>query len=285
MFKYILMVFTGACCYGILSTLVKLTYREGYNAAQVSFLQALLGALVLWIIVFIKEKSKLQFRATFPVLLAGAAIGCTTWLYYLSVQYIDASVAIIMLMQFTWITVALDWLILKNAPDARLISAILFILTGTLLAAGIHDTQKTVSLKGLLMGFGSAVAYALYIVANSRAGLQMPSILRSAIMVTGAVLFIAVVNFRLLSTGITTSGVLWKWISLLTLFGTIIPPLLFARGIPKIGASLSSVLMVAEMPVALICARLVLHEQVLPLQWAGIVLMLGAILYLKANRK
>ncbi|HEX6429060.1 MAG TPA: hypothetical protein VF008_15295, partial [Niastella sp.] len=90
MSKYILMVFTGACSYGILSTLAKLSYKEGFNAAQVSFVQALIGALVLWSMVILQERrssgkeqaSPITAKTLLLLLLTGSAIGLTTFLYY-----------------------------------------------------------------------------------------------------------------------------------------------------------------------------------------------------------
>jgi drug/metabolite transporter (DMT)-like permease len=292
MSKYILMVFTGACSYGILSTLVKLSYKDGFTAAQVSFVQAVLGALVLWSLVITQKKNssnkqaaKISLRTWLLLLNTGAAIGLTTFLYYLSVKYIPASIAIIILMQFTWITVLLDWLLLKNAPGLRLFIAIICVLIGTVLATGGIDLAKSLSFKGICIAFASALLYAVYIVANSKTGAAIAPVKRSAIMVTGAAAGIFIVNCHNLTCGIPYSVSFFKWICLLALFGTIIPPLLFAVGIPKIGASVSSVLMVAEMPVAIICASVLLHESIHGIQWAGIFLMLCAIVYLNLNSR
>ena len=293
MSKYILMVFTGACSYGILSTLAKLSYKEGFNAAQVSFVQALTGALVLWVMVILQEKGSPGKKQALPVtgktllllLLTGATIGLTTFLYYLSVQYIPASVAIVALMQFTWMTVLLDWYLLKNAPGALLLIAIAFILGATVMASGGPDSIKTLSLTGISVALASALFYAFYIVANSKAGKEIPTIKRSAIMVTGAAIAIFLVNCYKLRDGIPISFSFFKWTGLLALFGTIIPPLLFAKGIPKVGASISSVLMVAEMPVAIICSSLLLKEPIHCIQWAGMAIMLGAIVYLNIKSR
>jgi drug/metabolite transporter (DMT)-like permease len=287
MSKYILLVFAGACSYGILSSLVKLSYAEGFNAAQLSFVQALLGAGVLWVIVFLQEKktTAISVKNWMLLLLTGAAIGLTTFLYYLSVKYIPASIAIIILMQFTWITVLLDWYLLKNTPNARLLISIACILVGTVLATGGMTAAKALSFKGICIAFASALLYALYIVANSKVGKDIPSIKRSAITVTGAAGSILVINCHYLAGGLPLSIDFFKWTSLLALFGTIIPPVLFAKGIPKIGASVSSVLMVAEMPVAIICASLLLKETIHCIQWAGIVIMLCAIIYLNLHSR
>ncbi|WP_205514542.1 EamA family transporter [Longitalea arenae] len=292
MSKYILMVFTGACSYGILSTLAKLSYKEGFNAAQISFVQAVLGALVLWsLVLLMKKNSYTNKQATIScktwllLFCTGALIGLTTFLYYLSVNYIPASVAIILLMQFTWMTVLLDWFLLKNRPGIRLFLALAFVFIGTFMATGGIDLAKDLSFKGIVIAAASAALYAVYIVANSKTGKQTVPLTRSAIMVTGAAAAIFIVNCHHLSTGIPYNLSFFKWTGMLALFGTIIPPLLFAVGIPKIGASVSSVLMVAEMPVAIICAAIVLQEPIHCIQWAGIIIMLCAIVYLNINRR
>ena len=239
MSKYILMVFTGACSYGILSTLAKLSYKEGFNAAQVSFVQALIGALVLWSMVIMQEKRRPANKKASPIsgktllllLLTGSAIGLTTFLYYLSVQYIPASIAIIALMQFTWMTVLLDWYLLKNAPGTMLLIEIACILIATVMASGGLDSIKTLSFTGISVALASALLYAFYIVANSKAGKEIPTIKRSAIMVTGAAISIFLVNCYQLSGGLPLSFSFFKWTGLLALFGTIIPPLLFAKGL------------------------------------------------------
>ena len=67
------------------------------------------------------------------------------------------------------------------------------------------------------------------------------------------------------------------WALFLAIIGTTIPTALFAAGIPKIGVGISSILMTIELPVAVICAVVVLNEHISPVQIAGIVVMLTAI--------
>jgi drug/metabolite transporter (DMT)-like permease len=75
------MVFAGACSFGILSTFVKLAYREGYTAAEISFTQALAGMVVLWILYLLRQRRR---EKTTPgqwgwLLLTGASIGLTSF--------------------------------------------------------------------------------------------------------------------------------------------------------------------------------------------------------------
>jgi drug/metabolite transporter (DMT)-like permease len=283
------MVFTGACSYGILSTLVKLAYTEGYNTAEISVTQAFIGMCVLWIFVFFQKKRAEELSSQpakavwWPLLFTGATIGLATFLYYLSVRYISASVAVVIMMQFTWISILLDWLFFKKKPQWKQLAIIGVILAGTVMASGMVDTGS-ISKRGIWYALGTALLYAIYIVANSRTAVKVPALKKSAVMMLGSTAGILAVNAHHLILDNHFDLGLFKWGISLALFGTVIPPLLFAAGIPKIGAGLSAILMTAELPVAVICAHIILGEQVSPVQWLGITLMLLAMVMLNLKK-
>lgn len=290
--KYILMVFTGACSFGILSTFVKLAYREGYTPAEVSFSQAFIGMGILWLLVFIQERRRSGMAADqiiaipwWPLLLTGAAIGWTTYVYYVAVHYIPASVAIVILMQFTWISMLLEWCFFNKKPVASQLVVTVVILSGTLMAGGWLNTRAgNLSTTGILYALGAALLYAVYIVANSRLSSQVSPLKKSAVMMMGSSIGIFVVNASSLATSTHTDVSLIKWAVFLAIFGTVIPPVLFARGIPKAGVGVSAILMTAELPVAVICSHFVLSEEVGVVQWLGIVVMLLAIVLLNVQK-
>lgn len=276
------MVFTGACCFGILSTFVKVAYQEGYATSDISGSQACFGMIVLWMLYLLRQPAVSSAEekprtASWKVMLAGTSIGLCTHLYYLSVQWIPASVAIIFLMQFTWIGLLLEWLIYGKRPLLLQGIAALLIMAGTIMASGLSIQHKVaLPLKGVLLALASATVYGVYVVASGRIGNDLPALKKSALTMTGstAAIFLVATPAFLFTPEIL--GGLAKWAVFLGLFGTIIPPLLFAAGIPRTGVILSALLMTAELPVAVITARLVLHEHISLLQWLGVVLMLFA---------
>jgi drug/metabolite transporter (DMT)-like permease len=280
------MVFAGACSFGILSTFVKLSYHEGYTAAEISFTQALTGMVVLWLIYLAgnKKKQSLTRKDVIWLLLTGASIGCTSWVYYLSVVYIPASVAIVILMQFTWIGLLIDWTLFRKRPSGLQLLTTGMILLGTWMGSGLAGGAAVhLSFKGLLFAGISALVYAIYVVANSRVGKEIPVQLKSAGIMTGSTLFIFLINAPALVTSAHYNAGLLKWALFLSLFGTIIPPLVFAKGIPKIGVGVSAVIMTAELPVAILCSHLILHERVDAVQWGGVVLMLLSMVLLNVR--
>jgi len=275
------MVLLGGAMYGTMSSFVKLSYSRGYNAAEISFTQAALAAFFLGICDFFTgkgSKNKLTRKDILPLILTGSAIGLTNFLYYLSVSYISASLAIVILMQFTWFSLLLEWIIFTRKPSQLELLTVFFILIGTVMAGNLLGAEVvSISLKGILLTLFASLTYAVYIVANGRVGKGVRWQSKSTLIMVGSALTIFLINGRTIITENHFGGEFLLWVLFLATVGTTIPTALFAAGIPKIGATISSILMTVELPVAVICAGIVLNENVSPLQIAGIVIMLVAI--------
>jgi drug/metabolite transporter (DMT)-like permease len=280
--KYILMVLMGGTLYGTMSSFVKLSYSHGYTAAEISFWQAFVAAILLGTYTLAtlrhERKHKLNRHEAGQLLLTGCAIGLTNFLYYESVAFIPASLAIILLMQYTWLSLLLEWALFRRKPTRQECTTVLLILVGTLLAGNVLETREwTFSFWGVLLALGSSLTYAVYIIANGRAGTEVCWQQKSALIMTGSSLCIFTINSgNILPDSGLTHDFLY-WILWLAIAGTTIPTALFAEGISRVGAALSSILMTVELPVAVLCAHALLHEPISPLQYGGIVIMLGAI--------
>ena len=74
-----------------------------------------------------------------------------------------------------------------------------------------------------------------------------------------------------------------RWGIVLSLFGTIIPPLLMNAGFPITGIGLGSIISTLELPVSVTMAYFLLEEEVLSIQWIGIVLIITAIVLMNLN--
>lgn len=273
------MVLAGAASFGILSSFVKIAYSQGYTPAEISFIQALMGAGALWSFFLVSKKQNAKAKDILWLLFAGASIGITTFLYYLSVKYIPASVAIVLLMQFTWLGILIEWILFKKRPMVLELVITVIILAGTILASGLTGQKEfNLSPKGVGIVLASSLVYAIYIVANSRVGKNVYWQNKSAWIMTGSAAAIFLVNFHTVTFENHIGPHLLKWGLFLAFFGTVLPQILFAVGMPKVGASTSGLLMTVELPVAVVTAHLILKEEVNLVQFFGIVIMLSAII-------
>jgi drug/metabolite transporter (DMT)-like permease len=290
------LVFLGACSFGVLSSIVKTAYKAGYSLGEVTGVQCFLGMLMLWSIYFIVKKIhnrksstsvdtsmvtsttiKKQSAKKWKVCAVGIFPGLVGICYYQCVQLVPASIAIILLMQYLWISVIIDFVIFKNKPSIIQLIAIIVIIVGSSLAAGIFNQDISLNLTGCFFGFLAALMYSLFISTSSNIGNELSKLEKSALMITGACIITFLIFPPLFFFKLNISDKLYQLGFLLALLGTVLPPFLFSVGIPRIGISLSAILSAAELPVAVTCSYFYLQESVRFNQWIGVGIILLAI--------
>ncbi|KKI89444.1 multidrug DMT transporter permease [Bacillus sp. SA1-12] len=275
---YALVVFLGGCCYGILSTFVKLAYSAGFEVTEVTGGQYFFGSLILWIMVFLTKKKKLTLSQAFKLLASGIPFGLTGVFYYQALQTLNASLAIIFLFQFVWIGTLFEFIFFKKKPAKDKLVSIVILLIGSVLATGIASVGGVVvSWDGTIWALLSALTFTTFIFLSSSVGKGTPPVMKSAFLSTGGLIVVFLVfpptflfNLPVL-TGIAPYGLL------LGFFGVALPPLLFSIGMPKIGPGLGTILTASELPVAVTMSSLILAEHVSLSQWIGVSLILGGI--------
>lgn len=310
--KGVLFVGIGASIYGMLATFVKLAYQDGYTTSEVTTSQFLLGIVGLLILNFIQT---ITSKKTLPsptskevrnLMLAGTSLGCTSLFYYIAVQYINVSIAIVLLMQSVWFSVVVESFLTKKFPNARKIVSVVIVLAGTVLATNLVNESLDLDWKGIFWGLLAAASYTLTMFTSNTLATHLPVFRKSIIMLLGgsvvvfAFLFFAQIgplhfeglkSFYLNFTDNTEHihsfnySILWKYGLVLSLFGTIIPPILFNVGFPNAGLGLGSIVSSLELPVSVTMAFVLLGEKVIFIQWVGIALILFAIVLMNLPKK
>ncbi|MFD2614458.1 EamA family transporter [Paenibacillus gansuensis] len=278
--RYSIYVFLGACSFGVLSTFVKLAYADGYTVNQVSGSQMLFGLLLFAVVYPFTGKSRMTLRQTAFLLLVGITVGLTGIFYYSALQTIPASIAIVLLFQFTWMGVLMEAFLARRKPDRSQWISLVLLFGGTILAGGILGTQgalEGITWTGVVLGLLSALSYAFFIVLSGKAPAELPFIQRSLVISVGSL----IITFLIFPPDFLADGSLFGrlslWGFLLGFFGPVIPTLLFTIGVPRIGGSLASILSAAELPVAVLMSWLVLSETVSGWQWVGVAVILTGI--------
>lgn len=289
MFRGIVLVFLGACSFGILSTFVKLAYKEGFTVGDVTGIQVFFGFIVLWAIVLLRQlfggkRNCTSMKEKVKLVAMGTSSGLVSIFYYQCVQAVPASIAILLLMQFTWMSLVLEAIISRKLPSLLQVATVALVLLGTAMAGRLFSGSiPDFDLTGILYGLLSGFFYSLFLMINGKVGNSLHPTTKSALLLTGACLLIfAVFPPEFLVNGALAEG-LFKWGLVLALFGTIIPPLFYAYGTPKAGLGLSAILSAAELPVAVLMSSVVLHEEVWAVQWLGVAIIVGAIILSNIN--
>lgn len=292
MIKGVFLVGLGATSYGMLATFVKLAYKDGFTTAEVTSSQFIYGILgVLLINIFQKFRVntptiKATSKNILQLMLAGTSLGMTSVFYYLCVKYINVSIAIVLLMQTVWMGVLLEWFLDKKAPSLQKIISVGIVLVGTILATNILKSEIELDWRGIVWGMLAAASFTTTMFTANKIALGVSSAQRSLYMLLGG----AVIVFGFsIATQVTpfNLNIFKDYGIFLALFGTIIPPLLMNAGFPHTGLGLGSIVSSLELPVSVMMAFMILNEQVVALQWIGIILIIMAIVIMniKFNKK
>lgn len=274
---YPLLIIIASSSYGILSTIVKLAMQAGFTSAEAVSAQYIFGFMLALVLFVATQRTmpKLSLKGFGILALAGSFTATTGIVYGHSLNYLPASLAVVMLFQFTWIGLIMNC-IMKRRPPSRLeIISLLFLLSGTILAAGVLDVDLSqINPLGWILGLIAAFSFAAFLQINSIHVEGVTNIARTFILATvSVILIIFVLSPEILWNGQIMEG-LWKYGLALGLFGIILPNFLFSYAAPKVGGALVSILSAMELPVAVIVSVIVLHEALTWLQIIGILIVL-----------
>ncbi|MBB4803126.1 drug/metabolite transporter (DMT)-like permease [Flavobacterium nitrogenifigens] len=288
--KGVFLVALGATTYGMLATFVKIAYSEGYTTAEVTssqFIYGITGILLINLFQRIKNKNQ-AVKATpkniFSLMLAGTSLGMTSLFYYLAVKYIPVSIGIVLLMQTVWMGVLLEMILEKKLPSKQKVIAVLIVLFGTVLATNIINNDITLDWRGLAWGIMAAASFTTTMFTANRVAIEISSAQRSLYMLLGGSIIVFSFAFFTQVTPFNLE-IFLKWGIVLSLFGTIIPPMLMNAGFPLTGIGLGSIVSALELPVSVMMAYVLLNEKVIFSQWVGIVLIILAIIIMNVNFK
>ncbi|PAE42492.1 EamA family transporter [Bacillus sp. 7884-1] len=276
--QYALIVLIGGCCYGALSTFVKLAYSAGFTSSEVTGSQFLMGTLLIWIAALFSKKKKLTLPKIGKLLISGIPLGLTSLFYYQSLQSLNASLAIIFLFQFVWIGSLFEWVFYKKPPTLGKIVSIGILIIGSIFASGIIGVGLgDITWQGIGWGMLSALTYTTFIFVSSSVEKDTPVVQKSALFTTGGMITVFILSPP---TGLLQLPVLMEiapYGFYLGLLGVVLPPILFTIGMPHVGPGLGTILTSSELPIAVILSSIVLSEHVSMSQWLGVVLILGGI--------
>ncbi|MFD4931268.1 DMT family transporter [Peribacillus butanolivorans] len=287
MYLYPLLVVIAASSYGLVSTIIKLAMRSGFSASEAVTSQFFFGFCIAVCIFILTNRTKLSFNGVKILILAGVFTGLTNIFYGLSLNYLPASLAVVLLFQFTWIGMLISCITKRKFPSRIELISLIILVAGTIPAAGLIDVDLSqIPFQGWLWGLAAALCYSLFLFVNGRATTNMNTTNRLVLVSFFAFMMSVVFQSpEVIWNGTLFSEGLWIYGLILGLFGMIIPVFLFTIAVPKVGLSMSSILGAIELPIAVMVSVILLSENVTLLQIVGIVtILIGMSLPTMLNR-
>lgn len=278
--KGILFVLLGGACFGFTPIFAKMGFSYGYSLGQINIVQMIVSFLIIWTFTLAKRSSfkGLNRKNVLQIMMTGCFAGLTSIFYYGALQFLPASLAIILMFQFVWIGIILEWIFSKIIPAPVTVWSIVFILVGVFFASDIlNGNIHGLPLKGFVFGILSAFTYAGFIFLSGKVAVNVDAWTRTSLMVTGSTILVFVLFMREIPTILPLQEKLLTSAVGVSLFGAVLPPLFFAVGAPLVSGGLANILTSIELPIAILSASIILSETVTPLQWLGTAIIFAAI--------
>ena len=281
--RYSAIVFAGGACYGILASIVKIAYGTGFTFQQVVCSQALFAFLVFAAIAAFdavtgRARTRLSMRQRVKLAAMGLVTAGTTTFYYLSLEFVPASIAITLLFQFTWMGLVFEAVTTRTAPAPCAIVAAAVIFAGTLFASGLLGSANAGALHpiGVACGLVAAFCCASFMYLSGHVEPTLPVAQRGLWACCGYVLVGFALCPNYLISGALEQGI-WRFGLILGPLGFALPMILFGIGCKHLPAGLSTIMASSELPISVACSIVILQEAVTPLQIAGVAAILAGV--------
>jgi drug/metabolite transporter (DMT)-like permease len=275
----------SAAGFGAMAIFAKKGYEAGLDVTTLLALRFVLAATLLWALVGAARRGLGDPRA----LAVGAALGIAGYsvqagLYFSALTRISAGLTSLLLYAYPALVTVAAIALRRDTADRRRIGALLIATGGValVLVGGGLGGDGGVDPVGALMALGAAGAYTVYILVSDGWVNRAASLPFAASVCTGAALSVSAVALLKGPSDITGEGL--GWVAGLAIFSTVMPIVLFFRGLERVGPSTASILSTIEPPVTVGLAWLVFGETLGALQLTGGVLVLSAVVLLQWRR-
>ena len=245
----IVLCLLSALSFAMLPFLANAAYGAGIGLSELLLIRFVVAGAALWAIVAVRRLSMPQPR----LILLGLALGAVAYslqsvLYFAALPYNGPSLTTLLL--YTFPVVVFVVLLIKGqerATPGRLIALVLALAGVAVVLLG--SSTGALHPVGVVLGLGTAVAYATYILVGNSVDQSFDRILLSALVCSGAAATYTVVNLASGGPNFDFRPTGWWWATALGLISTALALTTFFAGMRLIGPASASIISCVE-PVA-----------------------------------
>lgn len=282
-----------ACMFGANHVAARVALDHGVDVATAVAVRSLATAIVVAAIVRLFRlpwTMTPRHRRVMPAigLLVAVQSGCL----YAAVARIPVGLALLAFNTYPLWTALFAWAIYRHVPERAVLVAMPFILAGLGLALDVLGTAAGLDLAAQWQRIGPGVAFAL--VAAATFGLVLALTQHEVADLDGRVrtaLTMALVGTLALAAALSSGGLHWPnapagwWglAGLSLLYGTAFTVMFVL--LPRLGVVGNSPILNVEPVAALLMAWAILGQRIAPVQWAGALLVVAAVMSLGLRRR
>ncbi|MHC1761213.1 MAG: DMT family transporter [Negativicutes bacterium] len=283
-FAGVLLIFTSAFGFGLMPIFALYAYQSGVNVPTLLFLRFGIAALCLTAYVVARRIPRTVPRREMISLffLGGVLYSLQSTFYFSAVQYIPASLTVLILYLYPVMVALLAVLLEKETLSWKSMAPALLSLIGIGIVLGAPIDRP--DWFGVFLAFGAALIYSVYIILGRRVVARI-----SPLVTTTFISAFTAISF-LVYGGITQtlkfdlSAETWLLILGIVLFSTILAMATFFAGMDIIGSTRASILSTIEPVITIGFSMLLLDEKISWGQGSGALLVIAGTVWIISQR-
>jgi len=277
-----LYIILAASLWGIIGLFVKNLSAHGFTSIQIVAIRSITAAIFLLVYVLIKNRKLLQIKITDSKYFIGTGIISIVffnWCMFSAIQETSIAISAILLYTAPIFVAIMSRFLFKELFTPRKTLALFITILGCAFVVGfLPNNNDTISMYGLLLGLGSGFFYALYSIFCKYALKKYSSLTITVYTFVFAAVAAAPFSGLWSKRALFLNAEIWIYIIGLSFFSTMLAYLLYTEGLKYVETSKASIIATIEPVVATLVSVLVFHEQLLAWQYAGIVLVIAAVI-------
>jgi len=279
----VLLCLLSAAAFSSATIFGRVALQEGIGVLTLLALRYGGATLLFWGLVGLaRQRLPGDLGAALRVLGLGAAlVSLQAALIYSALERLDAGLTVLLLYTFPAMVAVGSVAIGREPPSRRKAGAVLIATVGIGLVL-LGDARLSGDGVGIALGLASAVAAAAWVLVSDRVLQGMPSLVVSALVSTGAALTFWSVGPAVGAIDLGFGAAGWGAILGTIVISTVLALSTSMAGIARVGPTVTSVLLTAEVPLAVAWATLLLGERLRAVQVVGAILVVAAVLLLQA---
>lgn len=279
----LLLCLLSAAAFSTSTLFGRVALDDGAGVITILALRYLGASPIFWAIVKIAGQPLPSSTAAARVIGLGATlVALQAILFYVALDRLDAGLVTLLLYTFPTLVAIGAVVIGREQPSRRKALAVLVASVGVVLVL-VGDAHVDTDVIGIALALASAVACAGWVLLSDRVLVGMPSLVVSALISTGAALTLCLVGLAMgaIQFGFGAPG--WAAILATILVSTVLAISTSLAGMARVGPTITSILLTAEVPLAVTWATVLLGERLERIQVVGGILVVAAVILLQAG--
>lgn len=276
-----LFVVAAAALWGIIGIFSKQLGLLGFSVLQIVSVRAIFSALFILGFILFKDRKLLRIEIRDSVYFVGTGIISFVffnWCYFVAINKTSLAVAAILLYTAPAFVMVFSSVLFKEEMTKRKIAALLLTLVGCFLVTAVAGgAGRNVSLSGIMAGLGSGLGYALYSIFGRYALKKYdPITVTFYTFVFASIGLIPTSNIKGMLSLFSDMGTVYYAVCL-SVFSTLLPFMLYTKGLSYLETGRASVIATLEPVVATIVGIVLFGEPVSVFKVTGILIVVFAV--------